>query len=186
MTDATRTMPDGRVLELASSDIADRLEIRADIRRGIDGRRSVEEKAPDRLAMLLDEAAAEIRRLRAASVAHHVIIRVAIVRMTESCERTTYYVRLVTDEGYTIEPNSHRTGHAYMEDGVRVEVPGLSIEEARARTFYDAGDWADLLGLSVDPYEEDGVTHGPTMRPRRRFEMQRTMATRRAAKAQQG
>ena len=190
MDDATRTMPDGRVLDLASADIADRLEIRADIRRNIDGRRSVQEDRPDRLALLLDETAAEIRRLRLAAVAHHVFTRVSIVRMTESCERTTYYVRLTTDEGFTIEPNSHRTGHAYVEDGVRIEVPGLSVKEALARTFYDAGDWADILGLAVDPYEEDGEERDPTMRPRQRFAMQRRMAARRkaadAVKSEQG
>lgn len=62
--DATRTMPDGRVLLLASTDVADRLEIRADIRRSISHRKSVEEQKPDRLAILLDQAAAEIRTLR--------------------------------------------------------------------------------------------------------------------------
>ena len=181
MSDMTRTMPDGRVLDLSSTDIADRLEIRADIRRNIGGRRSVQEHRPDRLAALLDEAASEIRRLRAAAVAHHVITEVSVVRMTESCERTTYYVRLTTDEGFTIEPSSHRTGHAYVEDGVRVEVPGLSVEEARARTFYDAGDWADLLGIPVSPYEEDGEPKEPTMRPRQRFAMRRRLAERRDA-----
>jgi hypothetical protein len=183
--DTTRTLADGRVLDLSSTDIADRLEIRADIRRGISGRRSVQEDRPDRLAALLDEAAAEIRRLRAASVAHHVITDVSVIRRTESCERTTYYVRLTTDEGFTIEPNSHRTGHAYVENGVRIEVPGLSVEEARARIFYDAGDWADLLGIPVSPYEEDGEPHGPTMRPRQRFAMQRRMAERKRAMSQQ-
>ena len=57
-------MPDGRVLLLASTDVADRLEIRADIRRSISHRKSVEEQKPDRLALLLDQAAAEIRTLR--------------------------------------------------------------------------------------------------------------------------
>ncbi len=62
----TIRLDDGRVLPLASEDIADRLEIRAAIRRRIGTRRSVAEDKADRLALLLDEAAAEIRRLRAA------------------------------------------------------------------------------------------------------------------------
>ena len=45
-------------------DIVDRLRIRADIRRHIKGRKSVEEGKPDRLADLLDEAANEIHRVR--------------------------------------------------------------------------------------------------------------------------
>lgn len=47
-------------------DIAERLAVRARIRREIPGRRSVQEGKADRLADLLDEAAGEIRRLRAA------------------------------------------------------------------------------------------------------------------------
>jgi hypothetical protein len=41
-----------------------RLRKRAEIRRQIPGRRSVEQGQPDRIADLLDEAAAEIERLR--------------------------------------------------------------------------------------------------------------------------
>ena len=41
-----------------------RLRKRAEIRRQIPGRRSVEEGQPDRIADLLDEAAAEIERLQ--------------------------------------------------------------------------------------------------------------------------
>lgn len=65
-TEKTIRLDDGRVLPLASEDVADRLEIRAAIRRRITTRRSVAEDRADRLADLLDEAAAEIRRLRAA------------------------------------------------------------------------------------------------------------------------
>ena len=45
-------------------DIVDRLRIRATIRRQANGRKSVEEGKPDRLADLLDEAAKEIETLR--------------------------------------------------------------------------------------------------------------------------
>jgi hypothetical protein len=41
-----------------------RLRKRAEIRRQIPGRRSVEQGKPDRIADLLDEAAAEIERLQ--------------------------------------------------------------------------------------------------------------------------
>jgi len=109
----------------------------------------------------------------------HPIVRICVVRMTESCKRTTYYVRLITDEGFSTEPSSHRTGHEYMKDDVLVVVPGLTDDEALQRALYDAGDWSDLLGLPVDPYEEDDEIVVPTMRPRRRFEMQRMMKSRR-------
>lgn len=46
------------------NDLVFRLRKRADIRRQIPGRKSVQEGKPDRLADLLDEAAAEIERLR--------------------------------------------------------------------------------------------------------------------------
>lgn len=45
-------------------DIVDKLRIRAEIRRQIPSRKSVQEGKPDRLANLLDEAADEIERLR--------------------------------------------------------------------------------------------------------------------------
>lgn len=46
-------------------DLVDRLRRRSEIRRQISTRKSVQEGQPDRLADLLDEAAAEIERLRA-------------------------------------------------------------------------------------------------------------------------
>ena len=46
-------------------DIVERLRIRAEIRRQIPGRKSVQEGKPDRIADLLEEAALEIDRLRA-------------------------------------------------------------------------------------------------------------------------
>lgn len=47
-----------------TEDIVYRLRKRAEIRRQIPGRKSVQEGKPDRLADLLDEAATEIERLR--------------------------------------------------------------------------------------------------------------------------
>jgi hypothetical protein len=46
-------------------DIVERLRIRAEIRRQIPGRKSVQEGQRDRIADLLEEAALEIDRLRA-------------------------------------------------------------------------------------------------------------------------
>lgn len=47
-----------------SEDLVFRLRKRAEIRRQIPGRKSVQEGASDRIADLLDEAATEIERLR--------------------------------------------------------------------------------------------------------------------------
>ena len=46
------------------NDLVYRLRKRAEIRRQIPGRKSVEESKPDRIADLLEEAANEIERLR--------------------------------------------------------------------------------------------------------------------------
>ena len=46
-----------------NEDLVYRLRKRAEIRRQIPGRKSVEEGAPDRIADLLEEAANEIERL---------------------------------------------------------------------------------------------------------------------------
>ena len=46
------------------TDLVYRLKKRAEIRRQIPGRKSVEEGKPDRIADLLEEAAKEIERLR--------------------------------------------------------------------------------------------------------------------------
>lgn len=48
-------------------DLVYRLRKRAEIRRQISTRKSVQEGKPDRLAELLDEAASEIERLRGPS-----------------------------------------------------------------------------------------------------------------------
>jgi hypothetical protein len=47
-----------------TNDIVYRLKKRAEIRRQIPGRKSVEEGKPDRIADLLEEAAEEIMKLR--------------------------------------------------------------------------------------------------------------------------
>lgn len=48
----------------SQSDLVYRLRKRAEIRRQIPGRKSVEEGRPDRIADILEEAASEIERLR--------------------------------------------------------------------------------------------------------------------------
>jgi len=51
-------------MDIKDQDLVYRLRRRAEIRRQIPGRRSVQEGQPDRLADLLDEAAEEIELLR--------------------------------------------------------------------------------------------------------------------------
>ena len=51
-------------MSLEQQDLVYRLNKRAEIRRGIDSRRSVQEGKPDRIADLLEEAAREIQTLR--------------------------------------------------------------------------------------------------------------------------
>jgi hypothetical protein len=46
------------------TDLVYRLRKRAEIRRQISGRKSVQEGKPDRISDLLEEAAAEIKRLK--------------------------------------------------------------------------------------------------------------------------
>jgi hypothetical protein len=50
--------------QITQQDIVYRLQTRAEIRRQIVTRKSVQEGQPDRIADLLEEAAAEITRLR--------------------------------------------------------------------------------------------------------------------------
>jgi hypothetical protein len=49
---------------LSEQDLVYRLRKRAEIRRQIPGRKSVQEGTPDRIADILEEAANEIERLR--------------------------------------------------------------------------------------------------------------------------
>jgi hypothetical protein len=55
-------MIDESHLPIAEQSLVFRLRKRAEIRRQIQGRKSVEEGAPDRIADLLEEAADEIER----------------------------------------------------------------------------------------------------------------------------
>ena len=57
-------MKDESHLPVAEQSLVFRLRKRAEIRRQIPGRKSVEEGTPDRIANLLDEAADEIERLQ--------------------------------------------------------------------------------------------------------------------------
>lgn len=52
-------------MEVNEQDLVYRLRKRAEIRRQIPSRKSVQEGLPDRMADLLDEAATEIERLQA-------------------------------------------------------------------------------------------------------------------------
>ena len=52
------------MLQHANEDLVYRLQKRAEIRRQAKGRKSVEEGKPDRIADLLEEAAAEIEKYR--------------------------------------------------------------------------------------------------------------------------
>jgi hypothetical protein len=56
-------MKDESHLPIAEQSLVFRLRKRAEIRRQIPGRKSVEEGSPDRIADLLEEAAHEIERL---------------------------------------------------------------------------------------------------------------------------
>ena len=57
-------MTDESHLPVAEQSLVFRLRKRAEIRRQIQGRKSVQEGKPDRIADLLEEAADEIDRLR--------------------------------------------------------------------------------------------------------------------------
>jgi hypothetical protein len=57
-------MKDESHLPVAEQSLVFRLRKRAEIRRQIQGRKSVEEGKPDRIADLLEEAANEIDRLK--------------------------------------------------------------------------------------------------------------------------
>jgi hypothetical protein len=57
-------MEDESHLPVAEQSLVFRLHKRAEIRRQIQGRKSVEEGKPDRIADLLEEAANEIKRLQ--------------------------------------------------------------------------------------------------------------------------
>jgi hypothetical protein len=57
-------MNTGKKVMKSEEDLVYRLRKRAEIRRQIPGRKSVEEGKPDRIADILEEAANEIERMR--------------------------------------------------------------------------------------------------------------------------
>ena len=84
------------------------------------------------------------------------IVKIAILYMYESCDRHSYFVRVTTDEGLTKEVEGHRSASIYEPDGI-------SREEARDRALIDAATWGDFLGITPEPYIEDGVVCEPSM-----------------------
>lgn len=109
---------------------------------------------------------------------HATITRIRVLRMDESCERTTFLVELTTDEGFTMTPCSHATGSTYTK-GV-----GLSVDEARDRALTEALEWGDLLRMPVDPYVVAGVTYESSM-PMETYTTQRELSARDAEEAEQ-
>lgn len=85
------------------------------------------------------------------------IVSIRVFKTWETCERTTFYVQLTTDEGFTMTPCSHRTGSIYTN------FEGLSVDEARDRALMDAHEWSDFLKIDLEPYVEEGVTYEPSM-----------------------
>lgn len=87
------------------------------------------------------------------------IVSISVYSAYESCERTTFYVRVTTDEGLTKDVEGHRTGSIYTNG------EGLSIEEARDRALIDAATWGDFLGIEPEPFVDGaGVAHRPSMK----------------------
>ncbi|MEG3175859.1 hypothetical protein U1872_06425 [Sphingomonas sp. RB3P16] len=84
------------------------------------------------------------------------IVKIEVFSMYESCERTTFCVRAITDEGLTKEVDGHRTGSIYTNG------EGLSVEEARDRALIDAATWGDFLGLKPEPFIVDDVVIEPS------------------------
>lgn len=104
------------------------------------------------------------------------IVRIRVCRQWETCDRTTFFVELTTDEGYTMTPVSFRTGSE------RPKIDGISIEEARDRALMSADTWGDFLGIVPEPFVHEGVTYTPSMEMRP-YEIERAMDARRKAKA---
>ncbi len=99
------------------------------------------------------------------------IVSIAVKKMYETCERTTYSVDVTTDEGFEMTVAGHATGSVYTNG------EGLSIEEARERALCDAADWGDFLGIQPDDFIEDGVVKKPTFEMRR-YETRRALRRR--------
>jgi hypothetical protein len=77
-------MNDQSHLPVEQQSLVFRLRKRAEIRRQIKDRKSVQEGAPDRIADLLEEAANEIEALRA--------LRYELMGVMEDCEESGYDV----------------------------------------------------------------------------------------------
>ena len=107
------------------------------------------------------------------------ITAINIYSLWESCQRTTFYVDLLSSEGFTITVASHRTGSVYTN------FEGLSLEEARERALIDADTWGDFLGIVPQPYTADGVTYEPSM-VMRPYSTQRILAARRKERGSLG
>lgn len=86
------------------------------------------------------------------------IVSIRVFGMYETCERTTFYVELTSDEGFTKTPDAHRTGSIYND------FEGLTREEARDRALMDAHEWSDFLGIEIEPFVEDSVVIEPFMK----------------------
>lgn len=100
----------------------------------------------------------------------HKIVRIRVFSTWETCERTTFFVELTTDEGMSMTPASYRTGSLYTN------FEGLGLAEARDRALIDAHEWGDFLGVTVEPFVMEGVTIEPSM-------TMKTFTTRRELKA---
>jgi hypothetical protein len=85
------------------------------------------------------------------------ITKISLMMTWESCERTTYYIVLTNDEGFTLTPDAHRTGSIYTNH------EGLTKEEARDRALIDAHNWSDFLQIPFTPYVEEDVVYEPSM-----------------------
>ena len=85
------------------------------------------------------------------------IVKVQVVRMHESCQRTTYLVELTTQEGFSMTPSAFATSSVYTD------FVGPTLEEARDRALIEAAEWADFLNLTVQPYSEGGIVIEPSM-----------------------
>ncbi len=85
------------------------------------------------------------------------IKRVRVLKMWETCERTTFFVELTNDAGETITPEAFATGSVYTNH------EGLSIEEARDRALIQVVTWAAFFGIKPEPYVDDGVAHEASM-----------------------
>lgn len=100
------------------------------------------------------------------------IVKIEILYMYESCERHSYFVRVTTNEGLTREVEGHQSSSIYNPEGI-------SREEARDRALIDAATWGDFLGITPEPYIEDGEVISPSMKFNT-YTYQREMAKKRA------